>query len=74
MLVYKDRCFCARLKCPNLNCDRHLSHVPWSELPEYLGVSVTDLYGKGRGCPTIEPPLYWPKEGESFAEPQFWDE
>lgn len=54
MIVYKDRCFCAREGCPVKSCSRNLAQVDWSF---GLPVSVRDFWGKGSKCPTEEPEM-----------------
>lgn len=59
MIVYRDMAFCARKDCPVTKCDRNSCHVPWQSLPEYMGVSLSDFYGKYDRCP-VEPPELYP--------------
>lgn len=65
MITYQDRAFCARKDCPVTQCDRNSCRVPWADLPEYMGVSMSDFYGKRCICPEEPPklPEYWTKEG-----------
>jgi len=66
VITYRDRCYCCRKDCPVTDCDRNSCHVPWQDLPEYMGVSMSDFYGKSCLCP-VEPPKlpeYWTKAGE----------
>lgn len=58
MMVYRDMAFCSKKDCPNEKCPRHLAHVPWDKLPEYMGVAMRDFAGK---CD------YWPAEVEEGA-------
>lgn len=52
MPVYKDMTFCSNEKCPNKECYRHLSHVPWDELPEWMCVSIADFSNAYERCKT----------------------
>lgn len=61
MIVYKDRCFCAREGCPVKSCSSNLAHVDWSK---GLPVSVSDFWGKGSKCPAEEPEMMKFEEAE----------
>lgn len=54
MLTYLDRCFCSRKDCAVATCHRNQCHVPWDKLPEYMGVALSDFYGKYDHCPDEE--------------------
>ena len=54
MICYKDKCYCFRSYehwckennipiCTNTECYRHCAEIPWDELPEYMGVSLSDF-------------------------------
>ena len=51
MIVYNDMTYCGRESCPKTDCYRHLSHVNWDKLPEWMGVSISDFVGKYQHCP-----------------------
>lgn len=55
MIVYKDMSFCARKGCEIHSCPRNQANVPWEKLPEWMGVSLTDMWGKSSKCPEKEP-------------------
>lgn len=46
MLTYRDMCFCDCQNCANTDCYRHLSHVNWDEVPDGLGVAMSDFSGR----------------------------
>lgn len=51
MICYRDRCYCSKRDCPNLDCDRNPQNIPWDKLPEWMCVSMRDLAGKRDCCP-----------------------
>lgn len=70
-MSYKDMTFCTRKGCKYTHCHRHYSNIPWDELPEYVGVSVGDMYGSEVHCKLLltEPPFNFPvKKGKKDAE------
>lgn len=69
MMVYNDMSYCAHKECPKTYCVRHQSHVPWDDLPEWMGVSVADFGGKYKHCPAdLEPIDFGKVENEDEAD------
>lgn len=68
-MSYKDMTFCTRKDCIFTHCHRHYSNIPWDELPEYVGVSVGDMYGQEMYCLKDAPIRFpWEKGKEENAE------
>lgn len=51
MMCYKDRCFCSKQDCPNMECNKNPQSIPWDKLPEWMCVSFRDCAGQFECCP-----------------------
>lgn len=46
MIVYNDMCYCNSKDCANKECRRHLSHIDFDRMPEWMCYSVSDFWNR----------------------------